>query len=63
MIFEYLQKGVAYYSEGVVLRLAGVYENPNCAGLLLVITILFTLAFIMFLKNQKPFVLVSLYLF
>ena len=63
MIFEYLQKGVAYYSEGVVLRVAGVYENPNYAGLLLVITIPFTLAFIMFLKNQKPFILGSLYLF
>lgn len=63
MIVEYMQKGVAYYSEGAVLRVAGVYENPNYAGLLLVITIPFTLAFIMFLKNHKPLALVSLYIF
>lgn len=63
MILEFTQKGLSFYHESAVYRVAGIYENPNYVGLLLVITIPLTLAFIMLLTKQRKSILVFLFFF
>lgn len=45
MLIEFVQKGSSFFiNEGTILRLAGLYENPNYVGLLISITIPVTLS-------------------
>ncbi len=57
MYIEFIEKGATFFvNQDALLRLAGVYENPNYVGLLLAVTIPINISVLMFsftkTKNQ-----------
>lgn len=59
MLYEFFQKGSSFFvSEGTLLRLAGIYENPNYVGLLIAITLPITLAYLMIQRYSNTFYLI-----
>jgi O-antigen ligase len=67
MIIEFFEKGASFFvNEEALLRIAGIYENPNYVGMLLVITIPLTLGFLMIdttIKQKYKYVLLFFLLF
>lgn len=61
MMIEFIEKGASFFiNEEALLRLAGIYENPNYVGMLLAITIPLTLGFLMIdmtIKKSHKYVL------
>jgi len=52
MFAEFIQKGASFFiNEGALLRLAGIYDNPNYVGILLIITMPVTISYLLFNRN------------
>jgi O-antigen ligase len=48
MLYEFYEKGASFFvNENALLRLGGIYENPNYVGMLLSISIPITLSYLM----------------
>lgn len=61
MFFEFAQKGFSFFVEnGALQRLAGVYENPNYVGILLILTIPISLSYLFLDKGNKYRLLIIL---
>lgn len=56
MLYEFFQKGSSFFvNDGALLRLAGIYENPNYVGLLIAITLPITLSYLMIHRYSSTF--------
>lgn len=64
MFYEFYEKGAYFFiGDGELLRLAGIYENPNYVGLLLAITIPISISYLMNYHFEKIHFKVLLILF
>lgn len=63
MLYEFFQKGSSFFvNDGALLRLAGIYENPNYVGLLIAITLPITLSYLMIHRysSSSNFVIIQI---